>query len=81
MAISHLINFIIEENHTLFGKSKLSGFYAKSENVEQLKTWLTSNKITQKLQNKFFEFENDEKFQEKIALAEQIISIQEKHKS
>ena len=57
----------------LFDRNKLSGLYDKSENVEELISWLLSDSILNKLQQSFFEFEA-EGFADEISCAEKVVT-------
>jgi hypothetical protein len=72
-SIKHLSNLLINEQHSLFDRNKISGFYSKMENAEELKSWLLSDTILNLLQNKYFEYEK-ENFAQKISWAEKIIT-------
>ena len=76
----HLANLIVDEQTTLFDRKKISGFYDKTENVEELIKWILSDKILDKIQRKYFEFETED-FAEKISWAEQIITNERKSKA
>lgn len=75
--IKHLAEFLVSEHTTIFDRKKISGFYDQKENTEELISWVLSDKILNKVQQKFFEFET-ESFAEKISWAEQIITIERK---
>ena len=78
--IKHLSQFIIDEQAALFDRKKISGFYDKKENAEELINWFLSDKTLNKIQRKYFEFET-ESFSEKISWAEQIITNERKSKA
>lgn len=75
--IKHLAEFIVDEQTTLFDRKKISGFNDQKENAEELINWILSDKILNKIQQKYFEFET-ESFAEKISWAEQIITNERK---
>jgi hypothetical protein len=75
--IKHLANLVVNEKTSIFERKKITGFYDKTENVDELINWILSDKIYDKIQRKFFEFET-ENFAEKISWAEQIITIERK---
>jgi hypothetical protein len=70
--IKHLAEFIVDEQTTLFDRKKISGFHDQKENAEEFISWILSDKMLNKVQQKYFEFET-ESFAEKISWAEQII--------
>ena len=76
-SIKHLSEFIVDEQTTLFGRKKISGFHNKKENVNEFIFWILSDKTLNKVQQKYFEFET-ENFSEKISWAEQIITTERK---
>ena len=78
--IKHLSEFIVNEQTTLFDRKKISGFYDQKENAEEFINWILSDKILNKFQQKYFEFET-EGFAEKISWAEQIITTEQKNKA
>jgi hypothetical protein len=75
--IKHLADFIVDEKTTLFDRKKISGFHDQEENAVELINWILSDKILNKIQQKYFEFET-ESFAEKISWAEQIITNERK---
>jgi hypothetical protein len=79
-AIKHLSNFLVDEQTKLFDRKKLSGFHDKTENIDEFINWILSDKMLNKVQGKYFEFET-EKFAEKISWAEQIITTERKSKA
>jgi len=75
--IKHLAEFIVDEQTKLFDRKKISGFHDQKENAGELINWIVSDKILDKIQQKYFEFET-ENFAEKISWAEQIITNERK---
>ena len=78
--IKHLAEFIVSEQTTLFDRKKISGFYDQKENAEEFINWVLSDKIQNKVEQKYFEFEN-ESFAENISWAEQVITTERKNKA
>ena len=78
--IKYLSEFIVDEQTTLFDRKKISGFYDQNENAEEFINWILSDKILNKVQQKYFEFET-ESFAEKISWAEQIITNERNSKA
>tara|TARA_Y100001934_G_C12149339_1_gene676500 strand:- start:179 stop:922 length:744 start_codon:yes stop_codon:yes gene_type:complete len=78
--IKYLSEFIVDEQTTLFDRKKISGFNDQKENVEEFINWILSDKILNKVQQKYFEFET-ENFAEKISWAEQIITNERNSKA
>lgn len=78
--IKHLAEFVINEQRTLFERKKISGFYDQKENTEEFINWILSDKMLDKIQQKYFEFET-ENFAEKISWTEQIITTERKSKA
>ena len=75
--VKHLAKLLVEEKTSIFDRKKISGFYDKNENMEEFITWVFSDKMLEKIQQKYFEFET-ESFAEKISWAEQIITMERK---
>lgn len=78
--IKHLSEYIIDEQTALFNRKKITGLHDKKENTEEFINWLLSDKLLNKIQQKYFEFETD-KISEKISWAEQIITTERKSKT
>jgi hypothetical protein len=76
-SIKHLSEFLIDEQTALFDRKKINGFHDQKENAEEFISWILSDKILNKVQQKYFEFET-ESFAEKISWAEQIITAERK---
>ena len=75
--IKHLAKLLVEEKTSIFDRKKISGFYDKNENMEEFITWVFFDKMLEKIQQKYFEFET-ESFAGKISWAEQIITMERK---
>jgi len=75
--IKHLSQFLVDEQTALFDRKKISGFNDETENAEELISWILSDKMLNKIQQKYFEFET-ESFAEKISWVEQIITTERK---
>ncbi len=75
--IKHLAEFIVSEKTTLFDRKKISGFHDQKENAQEFINWILSDKMLNKIQQKYFEYEK-ESFAEKISWAEQIITAERK---
>ncbi|MDO5981745.1 hypothetical protein [Flavivirga spongiicola] len=76
-SIKHLSELLVEEQTAIFDRRKISGFNDKTENAKEFISWILSDKILNKVQQKYFEFEK-ESFAEKISWAEQIIMAERK---
>ena len=79
-SIKHLAEFLVDEQTTIFDRKKISGFIDKTENAEEFISWILSDKILNKIQKKYFEFET-ESFAEKISWTEKIITTEKKKKA
>ncbi|HEX9600976.1 MAG TPA: hypothetical protein VF985_05770 [Mariniflexile sp.] len=75
--IKHLSEFLVDEQTAIFERKKISGFHDKKENAEEFITWILSDMMLNKVQQKYFEFES-ESFADKISWAEQIIITERK---
>lgn len=73
--IKHLADYIVDEQVAIFDRGRISGFYDQKENVEEFISWVLSDKMLNKIQRKYFEFEVD-KISEKISWAEQVITTE-----
>lgn len=78
--VKHLVSFVVDEQTTLFSRKKISGFHDQKENTEEFINWLLSDKLLNKIQQKYFEYETD-KISEKIYWAEEIITTERKSKA
>ncbi|WP_107037430.1 hypothetical protein [Brumimicrobium mesophilum] len=77
--IKHLVEFLVNEQTAIFDRKKISGFLDQKANAEEFIDWILSDKMLNKIQQKYFEFET-ESFAEKISWAEQIITTERKSK-
>ena len=73
----HLSNYILEENKYLFDKNYLNSVIKNTKNINQFKTWLTSDKLIYKIQDTFFEID-DETIKEQLSWVEQILTNEKK---
>ena len=71
-ALQHLVNFVFDENYNLFTKGFIEGFHKKKEHVPELKSWLLSDKVINRLEQSYFSPEN-EAFAERISWVEKIL--------
>ncbi|UII24903.1 hypothetical protein LVD15_16515 [Fulvivirga maritima] len=78
--IKHIAGLIIDEQTNLFEGKKISGFRDQKDNAKEFIEWILSDKMLDKHQQKYFEFET-ESFAEKISWAEQLINTQRKSKA
>ncbi|MEL6537675.1 MAG: hypothetical protein AAFQ98_19800 [Bacteroidota bacterium] len=76
-AIQHLAKFLIEDKTAIFDKKKISGFQDQTENIEPFISWILSDTMLNKVQQKYFEFEA-EPFAQEVSWAEQIITNERK---
>jgi hypothetical protein len=79
-SIKFLSNYIFQEKTVIFDRNKISGFYDKTENAFEFQSWLVSDRIIEKLQESYFEYEK-ESFAEKISWAEQIVTTEKRIKT
>lgn len=70
--MKHLVNFIVDEQNTLFKRRRISGFYDKKENAEEFIKWILSDLVLNKMEKMFPQF-GTEKITEKIIVAQEII--------
>lgn len=71
--IKHFSEMLINEQVMIFDKKKISGFYDKTENIEEFISWVLSDKMLNKVEEDYFKFET-ESFAPKVSWAEQIIT-------
>lgn len=77
-SIKHLTNYIFEERQHLFDNNYIDGIEKNTKNIEQFKTWLTSDKIIKKIEKAFYDNENDE-IAERLSWVEQILTNEKKY--
>jgi hypothetical protein len=77
-SIKHLTNYIFEERQHLFDNKYIDGIEKNTKNIEQFKTWLTSDNILKKLEKAFYDNEKEE-IAERLSWVEQILTNQKKY--
>jgi hypothetical protein len=71
-SIKHLTNYIFEERQHLFDNNYIDSIEKNTKNIEQFKTWLTSDNILKKIENAFYDNEKSE-IAERLSWVEQIL--------
>lgn len=77
-SIKHLTNYIFEERHNIFDNNFIDNRKKNSKNIEQFKTWLTSEKILKKIEQAFYDNEGNE-IAERLSWVEQILTNEKKY--
>jgi len=77
-AVKHLTNYIIEKQQYLFDNKYIYYIVVNIKQIEQFTTWLTSDKIIEKIEKAFYDNEKNE-FAKQLSLVEQILSNEKKY--
>jgi hypothetical protein len=77
-SIKHLINYIFEERQHLFDNNYIDSIEKNTKNIEQFKTWLTSDNILNKIEKAFYDNEKSE-IAERLSWVEQILTNEKKY--
>lgn len=77
-SIKHLTNYIFEERQYLFGNNYIDSIEKNTKNIEQFKTWLTSDNILKKIEKAFYDNEKSE-IAERLSWVEQILTNEKKY--
>ena len=77
-SIKHLTNYIFEERQHLFDNNYIDSIEKNTKNIEQFKTWLTSDNILKKIEKAFYDIENKE-IAERLSWVEQILTNEKKY--
>jgi hypothetical protein len=77
-AVKHLTNYIISKRQYLFDNNYIYSIEKTTKHIEQFKTWLTSDKIIEKIEKAFFDNEKNE-FAKRLSWAEQILTNAKKY--
>jgi len=77
-AVKHLTNYIIEKQQYLFDNKYIYYIVVNIKHIEQFTTWLTSDKIIEKIEKAFYDNEKNE-FAKQLSLVEQILSNEKKY--
>jgi hypothetical protein len=77
-SIKHLTNYIFEERQHLFDNNYIDSIKKNTKNIEQFKTWLTSDNILKKIEKAFYNNENSE-IAERLSWVEQILTNEKKY--
>jgi len=77
-AVKHLTNYIIEKQQYLFDNKYIYYIVVNIKQIEQFTTWLTSDKIIEKIEKAFYDNEKSE-FAKQLSLVEQILSNEKKY--
>jgi len=73
-----LTNYIFEERQHLFDNNYIDSIEKNTKNVEQFKTWLTSDNILKKIEKTFYDNEKSE-IAERLSWVEQILTNEKKY--
>ena len=76
-SIKHLTNYIFEERQHLFDNNYIDSIEKNTKNIEQFKTWLTSDNILKKIEKAFYDNEKSE-IAERLSWVEQILTNEKK---
>ena len=76
-SIKHLTNYIFEERQNLFDNNYIDSREKNTKNIEQFKTWLTSDNILKKIEKAFYDNEKKE-IAERLSWVEQILTNEKK---
>ena len=74
----HLANYVFYERQHLFEKNFIDSREKNTKNISEFKTWLVSDKIIKKIEQAFFENENEE-IAERFSCVEQILDYEKKY--
>ena len=77
-SIKHLTNYIFEERQHLFDNNYIDSIEKNTKNIEQFKTWLTSDNILKKTEKAFYDNEKKE-IAERLSWVEQILTNEKKY--
>lgn len=77
-SIKHLINYIFEERQNIFDKGFFDSIEKNTKNIEQFKTWLTSENILKKIEKVFYDYEKQE-IADRLSLVEQLLTHEKKY--
>jgi len=77
-AVKHLTNYIIEKQQYLFDNKYIYYIVVNIKQIEQFTTWLTSDKIIEKIEKAFYDNEKSE-FAKQLSLVEQILTNGKKY--
>jgi len=77
-SIKHLANLIFNERVKIFDKGVIDGFHKRNENIKELVTWLLSAKTLLRLEQAFYDFEQ-EPFAGTISRAEKILNDEKRN--
>jgi hypothetical protein len=73
-----LTNYIFEERQHLFDNNYIDSIEKNTKNIEQFKTWLTSDNILKKTEKAFYDNEKKE-IAERLSWVEQILTNEKKY--
>lgn len=79
-SIKHFTNYILEERQNIFDSNYNDSIEKNTKNIEQLKTWLTSDIIVKKIKTAFYDNEKSE-IAERLSWVEQILTNEKKYSS
>lgn len=77
-AIEHLTNYVFEERQHLFDNKYINSIEKNTKNIEQFKTWLTSDSILNKIEKAFYDNEKNG-IAERRSWIEQILTNEKKY--
>lgn len=77
-SIKHLTHYLFEERQHLFDNNYIDSIEKNTKNIEQFKTWLTSDNILKKIEKAFYDNENSE-IEERLSWVEQILTNEKKY--
>jgi hypothetical protein len=77
-SVKHLTNYIFEKRQHLFDNNYIDSLEKNTKNIEQFKTWLTSDNIIKKIEKAFYDNEKKE-IAERLSWVEQILTNEKKY--
>jgi hypothetical protein len=77
-SIKLLTNYIFEERQHLFDNNYIDSTEKNTKHIQQFRTWLTSDKIIEKIEKAFYVNEKDE-IAERLSWVEQILTNERKY--
>ena len=73
-----MTNYIFEERQHLFDNNYIDSIVKNIRSIEQFKTWLTSDKILNKIEKAFYDNEKNE-IAKRLSWVEQILTNEKKY--
>lgn len=77
-SVKHLTNYIIDERPNLFDNNYIDSVEKNTKNIDQFKSWLTSETIIKKIEQAFYDNEKTE-MAERLSWVEEILTKEKKY--